>query len=83
MTTVAEIVRAAIPDADDAIVERVLWGRTPFPIGAVTARGIYRAASGLRRAEQKSVRLCDCCHRIAQAGDWTCASCSEALRRSA
>ena len=81
--TPADVIRAAIPGADDATVEHVIWARTPFPMTAVNAREIYRAASRLHRAERNGVRLCDWCDRIARSGDWTCAQCDDALGRAA
>lgn len=79
--TPAQIVRAAIPGAEDDVCEHVLWGMTPFPCGPITAQDIYRAASRLRRASAKGIRLCDWCHRIAMNG-WTCEVCQAALARA-
>jgi len=42
--THAEIIRKAIPNADDELCEFILWGRTPFPAGSITARDLYQAA---------------------------------------
>jgi hypothetical protein len=80
--TPAQIVRAAIPGADDSLCEHILWGRTPFPCGEVWARDIYLAASRWRRAESRGVTLCEFCDRLANAGEYTCESCSAALARA-
>ena len=48
--TFEDVIKAAIPGADEFVCDHVLWGRTPFPMGKVTARSLYRAASRLRRA---------------------------------
>jgi hypothetical protein len=79
MTTIAEVVQAAIPDADDSVIDFILWERTPYPAGAITARSIYRAASRLRRASAHNLRLCDYCDHLAIAGKSMCARCATAL----
>jgi hypothetical protein len=79
--TADQIVRAAIPDADDATVTHILWGRTPFPCAQVTAKELYRAASSWNRACAKKIRLCDFCWRIAEPGKWECRVCREGLDR--
>lgn len=74
------IVRAAIPGATDELCSHILWGRTPFPCGAITVRSLYRAASAWRRAGEHGIQLCDLCHRKTDGG-WTCARCAAALAR--
>lgn len=81
MTTVLEIVRAAIPGADESDAEHILWGRTPFPMTRVPAREIYKAASGARRAYQNGLILCDHCERVANFDRYLCASCADGLGR--
>ena len=55
----AEIIRNAIPNASDLLVEIILWERTPFPVGAVTAKTLYKTEAGDSRRSSDS-----CCHRI-------------------
>ena len=74
----SDIIRAAIPEADDGLCEHILWGRTPFPCGKVTARSIYQAASAYKRAANNNLNLCDFCHRVAIKND-LCESCRTAL----
>lgn len=74
-----EIIRAAIPGASDILCDHILWGRTPFPCGEVTAQSLYRAASAYQRATVKGIELCTFCHRIAVKGEWECAGCAAAL----
>lgn len=62
--TFEQVIRAAMPDADAATIEHILWGRTPFPMGQVTAQTLYRAASQWRRAMQNGLRLCDYCDKV-------------------
>jgi hypothetical protein len=78
-----DVIRAAMPGADDATCEHVFWGMTPYPVGRVTAQSLYRAASRLRRAGANNRRFCDWCHNLAQPGRWTCKSCDAALGRPA
>jgi len=80
--TPAEIVRAAIPGADDSLCEHILWGRTPFPCGQVWARDIYRAASRWKRAEEQGNQLCELCDRLAAEGFILCDICNAALTRA-
>lgn len=79
---VERIIRAAIPDADDATIAHVLWERTPYPVGAVTPQGLYRAASRLRRAEINRVKLCQLCDNAVTAGKYECNTCLDALERA-
>lgn len=74
-----EIVRAAIPDASESLCSHILWGRTPFPMGRVTARDLYRAASAFRRAKEHGFQLCDHCHNPAEPGKFECRRCRAAL----
>ena len=79
--TPAEVIRAAIPDADEALVEHILWGRTPFPCGPVSALDIYRAASRFARAKRNGLELCDCCDRLV-IKNHLCASCRDGLEQA-
>ena len=80
MTTVHQVVRAAIPDADDEIVSFIMWARTPYPFGTVSARSIYKAAATLQRAGFNHVRLCDHCDNRARGPEaWECERCYRAL----
>jgi len=79
--TPAQIVRARIPDADDSLVEHIVWGMTPFPFEA-SARIIYRAASRFVRAGENGIRLCDCCPNRAADNRWACDRCAAALTTS-
>lgn len=75
---IAQIIRAAIPDASDDDCDHVLWGRTAYPFKKLTAKDIFRAASGWRRAGSKGVALCDFCNRVA-AKNFVCERCNAAL----
>ena len=77
--TYAEVIRCAIPDADDSVCDHVLWGRTPFPMRSVWAKELYRAAFRWRRATSKGIMLCGFCDRIAEAGKYECTKCREVL----
>lgn len=70
----SEIIRAAIPGADESLCDYVLWERTPYPFASLTAKDIYRAARRLQRAQDAGKRLCDLCDRVAVQG-YTCARC--------
>lgn len=76
---VLDIVRAAIPDADQRLAEHIVWCRTPYPFTKPGARGFYKAASGFRRASAKGVTLCDHCERPANANGYQCQLCYDAL----
>ena len=76
-----DVVRAAIPDADQGMCEHIVWGRTPFPFKAVSARELYKAASRVQRAHRNGITLCMFCDNIAEAGDTECATCAAALDR--
>lgn len=79
--TPAEIIRNAIPDAPDDLVEHIVWGRTPFPFAPLTAKDFYKAASRYRRASKKGKQLCDFCDRLA-VRRFRCEQCDDALARA-
>lgn len=76
-----DIVRAAIPDAPPSLCDFILWNRTPFPVGSVSVRGLYRAASQFRRANDNSIRLCDHCHNPAEPHKYECRRCRAVLSK--
>jgi hypothetical protein len=80
MHSALDIVRAAIPKADMDLTRLILWERTSFPCGRVTARELYRAASRFDRAARHGRVLCDFCDRIPMDGKRLCARCDQALR---
>jgi hypothetical protein len=77
-----EVVRCAIPNADAGLADAILWGRTPFPVGRVSVRQLYSAASRFRRAEDHGVTLCDWCDHKAEVDGCLCRRCHNALRRA-
>lgn len=79
--TFGQIIRAAIPGADEDTVDHVLWGRTPYPVGRITAKSLFKAASGFRRAAANGIHLCDHCHSMALPDRFECGPCGVALRR--
>jgi len=72
-----QIIRAAIPDANDSLCEHILWGRTPYPMGRITARSLYRAADRFRRAQENGVQLCSFCDNAADG--MACRKCDAVL----
>lgn len=66
--TFTDAIRAGWPNATDAQCDWVMWERTPWPIGGVTLRDAYRAASGYRRSFENGITLCDLCHSKAVNG---------------
>lgn len=76
------VVEAAIPGASAELCDHVLWTRTSFPAGAVSAPDVYKAASRMRRAQVNGLRLCEWCDRIASEGRWTCVGCQQALAKA-
>ena len=77
------IIRAAIPDATDEACEWILWERTPYPIGAITARSVYKAAARIQRAAAGKKRLCELCDRLAEQEKFICQRCKDAISRVA
>lgn len=77
--TPQQIVRAAIPGATDEQCDYVLWSRTPFPIGRISAQSLYKAASRVRRAYEHNRVLCECCDNEITHGEYLCSRCSGAL----
>jgi len=77
---IKEIIQNAIPGANDDVCEFIMWARTPYPAGAVSAKSLYRAADRFRRANSNGLRLCDMCDRIAMPKRCVCKKCDDALR---
>lgn len=75
----SDIIKAAIPDADEKLCNFILWNRTPFPF-ALNPRQLYKSASGYFRAESNGRTLCDFCSNEAESGDYTCIACNNALK---
>ena len=83
MSSAGEIVRAAVPDATDDFISYVLWERTPYPVGAVTAQQLYKAASGAARAYRNGILLCYFCHNKLEAPDkLVCSTCKKVVERA-
>lgn len=76
---ISDVIKAAIPGADESLCEYVLWERTHYPFAPLTAREIYRAANRFKRAADANKRLCDLCDRLATEG-YLCDQCRSALR---
>lgn len=82
MLSAAQIVGAAIPGISEEDARDILWSRTSFPFGNVTARDLYRAASRAARAHRSGIELCDLCDNKGEPGErWACTSCRKALQR--
>lgn len=75
----ADIIRLAIPGASDALIDHIAWGRTPFPVGNVTAKEFYKAARRWVRAGNNGLQLCEMCDRLAT-DRWLCDRCRNALK---
>lgn len=70
-----EVVRAAVPNASDGFIEHILWGRTPYPMGRITAKSLYKAARRVDRASKNGIRLCDLCDNQVTGSGWECDKC--------
>lgn len=70
--TFEQIIKSAFPNADATTVEHILWARTPFPMGKITAQSLYKASATYRRACEKGRWLCDWCDREIERGQYTC-----------
>ena len=78
--TITEIIRNAIPNANEELCEYIIWGRTPYPCGALGVKELYQAARRFKRATDNGIRLCDFCDRIAMPKKSVCKKCDFALR---
>ena len=78
-TSVQEVVAAAIPGADAELADFVLWARTCYPCGPVSAKELYRAAHRWQRALYRGRRLCDWCDRIVESDELLCARCARSF----
>lgn len=75
MTTYATVIQAAIPGADEELCDFILWERTPFPCGPVSAQSLFKTASGFHRAEKNNILLCDLCDNQATSDTDFCDKC--------
>lgn len=78
--TAAEVIRKAIPDASTDMCEYILWERTPYPMGQVTARSLYKVASRAKRAWDHRLTLCQLCDRKVEGKRIVCRRCERILR---
>ena len=79
-----DIVRAAIPSADEDLCAHIILGRTGFPSFWKTdnpAREIYQAARRFSRAEANGRQLCDHCDNEVVGEIYVCLPCGIALGR--
>lgn len=77
-----KIIRAVIPEADEELASYIVWERTPYPFGKVTAKTLYKTASRLKRAADHNIELCDYCDNMLQLSDkGTCKKCTKSLTR--
>ncbi len=77
--TTHDIIKAAFPNANDEICSFILWARTPYPFGVITAKSLFSAARRFKRASDNNIQLCDLCDRIAENNKTVCAKCHKAL----
>ncbi len=82
MTTISTVIQAAIPNADEALCDHVLWGCTPFPCGPISAQMLYKAASRVGRAAKNKIQLCDFCPNKAETGKWECSRCAAMFQKA-
>jgi hypothetical protein len=75
--TLSSIIQAGYPCATDEDITYILWSRTPYPIGAVTAKSLYNASRRVWRAHTHNIRLCDCCNNRASRGRILCKKCAK------
>lgn len=81
--TPREIVRKAIPDADDDLCEHIIWARTGFPAFWKTdnpEREIFEAARRFSRAVANGRQLCDFCDNQVADGETLCPSCTGMMK---
>ena len=77
-----QIIKAAIPHATDRLMDYIVWGRTPFPCGPVSAKQLYKAASGYQRATANNIILCEFCDNKAPTGKYACDRCESVLSKA-
>ena len=80
---IQQIIKAAIPDADETVCDWILWGRLPYPFAKLTAKDIYKAAHRFKRVDVKGKRLCDLCDKLVECDNWTCDTCKSSLSNAA
>lgn len=83
LVSFADVIRAAIPDADEAMCDYILWDRTPFPFKQLTARELYKTAASFHRGQRAGITFCDLCPRPAVVHlSYLCIPCHRALQAS-
>ena len=76
-----DIIRKAIPDASEELCDFIIWGRTAFPAGPLTAKLLYQAAARYQRAEANHRVICEFGDNLATK-ESLCQSCATALHCS-
>lgn len=77
--TVESVIQAAIPDADESTIAYIMWERTPWPVGKISFKRLYKIASGVRRAGRNKINLCDLCDNRSFPNEYTCEKCEKIL----
>lgn len=77
-----DVIRAAIPEADDNLCEWILWERTPFPF-TLTVRGLWTVSWRMKRVFDKGLKLCELCDRLAEEDNSLCKPCSKHFKERA
>ena len=80
---IQQIIKAAIPDADETVCDLILWERLPYPFAKLTAKDIYKAAHRFKRVAAKGGRLCDFCEKLVERDNRTCDICKNSLSNAA
>lgn len=76
MSILHKIVAAAMPEANEAMTNYILWNRTAFPSEDITPKQLYKATNSYGRAVANNRRLCLFCDNEV-IGDSTCGKCDE------
>lgn len=76
-----QILLKAMPNATDNQIFHIIWSRTSYPFGKVSARDLVKAAYRYQRAFNNGLMLCDHCDRLATKF-CMCDVCRTALERA-
>ena len=77
---ILEVMQKAKPNITEEEADFILWSRTPFPCGAITAKSLYQATRRFYRTIANHRHVCEFCDNLAQDNDTLCKRCAGAIR---
>lgn len=77
---IIEVMRKAQANITEDEAEFILWERTPYPVGGITAKSLYQATRRFYRVIKNHRKCCELCDNLAKENDSLCERCARVIR---